>query len=106
VPNQKKTKGDTLCLLQPKNASKDQERKNLTGDGLMLEKDFIKMLACPETKKPLTLAPADLTAKVNKSIEKGDMVNRTGQKITQKVDGGLILEEESTRFYPIRNGYR
>ena len=69
----------------------------------MLDEKFIKILACPETKKPLALAQPDLVDKVNASIERGTVVNKGGEKVTKKIDGGLVWRESPERLYPIRN---
>ena len=67
----------------------------------MLDAELLKILCCPETHEALTLADAPLIERVNRQIAAGQLRNRAGQPVTEKLDGGLIRADR--RFlYPIR----
>jgi uncharacterized protein YbaR (Trm112 family) len=60
------------------------------------------MLACPETKEPISLADETLVAKLNAAIAAGALKNRIGEVITEKIDGGLVRQDQQY-LYPIRD---
>jgi uncharacterized protein YbaR (Trm112 family) len=59
----------------------------------MVSKELLDILVCPETRQPLTLASADLLAKLNSSIAAGQLTNRAGQAVKQKLSGGLVRQD-------------
>ena len=67
----------------------------------MLDPDLLKVLCCPETRQPLTLAEAPLVESVNQRIASGQTRSRSGELVTQKLDGGL-LRHDGALLYPIR----
>ena len=69
----------------------------------MIDKDLLEILACPETHQPLALAGDDAVAALNTKIEAGECTNVGGDKVTHKLDGGLV-REDGTILYPIRDG--
>jgi uncharacterized protein YbaR (Trm112 family) len=68
----------------------------------MIHPDLLENLRCPETKQKLRLAETDLIARLNTRIEKGELRNRAGQPLSEKMDGGLVREDEAF-LYPIRH---
>ena len=66
----------------------------------MIRPELLKMLVCPETRSALTVAPADLIARLNQTIAAGDLTNKAGQKLERKLDGGL-LRADGRVLYPI-----
>ena len=66
----------------------------------MIDKDLLEILACPENKEPVSLADSDLIERLNQRIEKGELKNRTGQTLEQKLDGGLV-RADGAYLYPI-----
>src|SRR4051812_37423958 len=68
----------------------------------MIHPDLLENLRCPETKQKLRLADTGLIASLNARIEKGDLRNRAGQPLAEKMDGGLVREDEAF-LYPIRH---
>lgn len=64
--------------------------------------ELLEILACPETKQPLTLAPADLVRSLNTRISQGQLSNRAGKSVTEPIDGGLV-REDGQYLYPIRD---
>ncbi|MEW6145633.1 MAG: Trm112 family protein [Thermodesulfobacteriota bacterium] len=69
----------------------------------MLDKELLDIIACPETKQDLVLAEPELIEKINALIEKGVLMNRSKQKVSEKIDGGLIRKEDRKYLYPIRD---
>ena len=67
-----------------------------------INKELLEILACPETKQSLTLAEADLLATLNERIRQGKLSNRSGQPVTEAIDGGL-MREDRRYLYPIRD---
>lgn len=70
----------------------------------MIDKELLEIIVCPETKQDLVLAEPELIETINALIEKGELLNRSKQKITEKIDGGLIRKEDREYLYPIRDG--
>ena len=69
----------------------------------MIDKELLDIIACPETKQDLVLAEPELIEKINLLIEKGEVMNRSKQKVSEKIDGGLIQKEDRKYLYPIRD---
>ncbi len=63
---------------------------------------LLDILACPETKEPISLADETLVAKLNAAIASGALKNRIGEVITEKIDGGLVRQDQQY-LYPIRD---
>ena len=68
-----------------------------------LDPDFLKMLVCPRTHKPLREATAEELAALNARIAKGEVRNRGGSSVETALGAGLIVEEEG-EVYPIQEG--
>ena len=69
---------------------------------MAVDQTLLDILACPETKEPVALAGEELITKINTAIENGTLQNRAGQKIVEKIDGGLIRQDQKY-LYPIRD---
>ena len=69
----------------------------------MLDKELLEILACPETKEPVSLADAPLVEKLNARVERGELVNRGGQKVTERMDA-LLVRQDGKLGYPVRDG--
>ena len=69
----------------------------------MLDKELLEILACPETKAAVALADAALVERLNARVAKGELVNRGGQKVTEKLDALLVREDQKVG-YPVRDG--
>ena len=67
----------------------------------MVDAELIKILVCPENKTPVSVAGDDLIAKINGAIEAGRATNRAGDKVEERIDGGLVREDKAY-LYPIR----
>lgn len=68
----------------------------------MIDPEFLKMLCCPETRQPLSMAPTELLNKINAGIAAGTVRNRNGEPVTVPCDGGL-LRKDGQFLYPIRD---
>jgi uncharacterized protein YbaR (Trm112 family) len=60
----------------------------------MIAPDLLKILVCPESRQPVDA--------LNRRIALGEVTNRGGQKITGRIEGGLI-RQDGKLLYPIRN---
>ena len=69
----------------------------------MISEDLLKVIACPETKQDLVVAEDEIVQKINDLIESGELLNRSKQKVTEKIDSGLIQKEDKKYLYPIRD---
>ena len=68
----------------------------------VIDEDLLKILACPDTHQPLSLADEELLARVNASIEGGECSNVGGDKVEVPLEAGLV-REDGTIVYPIRD---
>jgi len=66
----------------------------------MLDPELLKIMCCPETHQPIALAEAALIEKLNRQIAAGQLQNRAGQPVKEKIDGGLVREDKKF-LYPI-----
>ncbi|MGH7232430.1 MAG: Trm112 family protein [Nitrospiraceae bacterium] len=66
-----------------------------------IDKDLLAILCCPETKQDVSLADDALIGQLNSRIEKGELKNKAGQVVTEKLDGGLLRADKKF-LYPIR----
>ena len=69
---------------------------------MAISKELLDILACPETKQPLTLAEPSLLAHLNDRIRQGQLSNRRGTAVTEPIDGGLV-RQDGRYLYPIRD---
>lgn len=70
----------------------------------MINEELLKIIVCPETKQELVLAEPEIIEEINGHIEKGNLKNRSGESMNEKLDGGLIQKEDRKYLYPIRHG--
>ena len=68
----------------------------------MIAPDLLSILVCPETHQPVKIAEAALVENVNRLIAAGQVTNRGGQKVSAKIDGGLVRQDGKV-LYPIRD---
>ena len=69
---------------------------------MAISKELLDILACPETKQPLTLADPALLSALNDRVRQGTLINRAGATVTDPIDGGLVREDRRY-LYPIRD---
>jgi len=64
---------------------------------------LLEILCCPETHQTVALADAATIQRVNDRIAAGQLQNRAGKKLEQKVEEGLMRQDGKV-LYPVRNG--
>ena len=69
---------------------------------MAISKELLDILACPETKQPLTLAEPTLLTRLNERIRQGQLTNRRGTSVTEPIAGGLV-RQDGQYLYPIRD---
>ena len=67
----------------------------------MIDPELLKFLCCPETHQSVALAETPLVESLNRQIEAGQLHNRAGQPIKERIDGGL-LRADGQFLYAIR----
>ena len=68
----------------------------------MIDAKLLPILACPTDHTPLGVADEGTIARLNRAIAAGRVKNRSGQRVEQPLDGGL-LHADKTILYPIRD---
>ena len=63
--------------------------------------ELLSILRCPETRQTLSVADASLIHTLNQQIAAGEIRNRAGNLITEKIDSGLVRADQQA-LYPIR----
>ena len=66
-----------------------------------VDPELLKIVCCPETHQTIALAEPSLIEKLNQQIAAGQLQNRGGQPVKEKIDGGLVREDKKF-LYPIR----
>ena len=56
----------------------------------MVDPELLEILVCPETRQQLQQADVDLLNRLNLAIQSGQMVNRGGHKLVDRVEEGLV----------------
>jgi len=69
----------------------------------MIDAELLDILVCPETRQAIRLADPELIARVNAAIEAGSMTNRSGERVRNNLEAGLIREDGKV-LYAIRDG--
>ena len=67
-----------------------------------IDQDLLSILCCPETKQEVALADRALIDRLNARIERGELKNRSGQTVMDKLDAGLIRADRQV-LYPVRD---
>ena len=69
----------------------------------MIDKELLKILACPETHQNLAVADRDLVDSINERIAGGKQLNVAGETVEDEMDEALV-REDGLVAYPIRDG--
>lgn len=69
----------------------------------MIDNDLLNILACPETKKDLVLADADLVARINERITTGKVLTKMKVAVKEPIDQALLRVGDNDYAYPVRN---
>lgn len=67
----------------------------------MIDPDLLKIICCPETHQPIAMAEPSVIEQLNQQIAAGQLKNRAGQPVKEKIDGGLVREDKKF-LYPVR----
>ena len=67
----------------------------------MVDQELLDMLCCPETKEDVSLADTGLIETLNRKVEAGQLRNRGGETVKEKMDSGLIRADRKY-LYPVR----
>jgi len=67
----------------------------------MIDPELLKIMCCPETHQAIAPADSSLIETLNKQITAGQLKNRAGQPVTEKLDDGLLREDKKF-LYPVR----
>lgn len=54
---------------------------------------LLSILVCPDDKTRLSRADAALVERLNGAIDKGKLVTKGGQAVTERVDGALVRQD-------------
>ena len=68
----------------------------------MVSAELLEILVCPENKTPVREISDEVRDKINAAITAGTLKNRAGELVTERIEGGLIREDEKY-IYPIRD---
>lgn len=69
----------------------------------MISQKLLDILVCPQSHQRLHEADAELVADLNGLIERGRLTNSAGARVEQRLEGGLVREDEQL-LYPIVDG--
>ena len=58
-----------------------------------VSQELLDILACPETKQPVSPAPTDLLDKLNAEIAAGRLRTRGGEPVSDSISEGLVRED-------------
>lgn len=58
-----------------------------------VSQELLDILVCPETKQPVSLAPDDVLADLNRRVEDGSLRNRGGEPVSSPIREGLVRED-------------
>ena len=66
-----------------------------------IDTELLAILCCPETKQEVSLASDALISTLNERVARGELKNKAGQPVKEKLDGGLLRADKNI-LYPIR----
>ncbi len=67
----------------------------------IIDNELLAILCCPETKQEVSPAGEALITDLNGRIERGEIKNKAGQPVKEKLDGGLVRADKKI-LYPVR----
>lgn len=77
------------------------DRDHGTSTKINMDKALLAILCCPETKQDVSLIDEKTLLILNKKIEEGELKNKVGALVNEKLDGGLVRTDKKI-VYPIR----
>jgi uncharacterized protein YbaR (Trm112 family) len=69
---------------------------------MMIDKELLEILVCPEDKTPVRPAEAPLLDALNARIRQGGVKTRGGQPVTTEIKEGLV-RADGKYLYPVDN---
>ena len=88
------------CFVLKKNHT-SESIASLQNEPAPFDLDLLKILCCPETHQALTLADAGMLDKLNERLVLGQLRNRSGQLVCEKIEDGLV-RADGRYLYPMR----
>ena len=70
---------------------------------MRFDTNLLKLIACPETKAPLSLAPPKLLAELNLKIRAATLKTCKGEVVTEELEMALVREDGRV-VYPVIEG--
>ena len=70
---------------------------------MSVSEELVKILACPETHQPVSMAQQELVDKLNEGIARGEVVNVGGEKVSEPMEAALVRQDGEIA-YPVREG--
>ena len=67
----------------------------------MIDRELLEILVCPETGEPLEEAGREIVERLNGLVELGTLVDRSGEPVSEKIEGGLVCRG-GKYLYPVR----
>lgn len=67
-----------------------------------LSDEFLSMLRCPISRRPLVAASAEEISLLNRRIREKGLQNRAGEAVEEPLEEGLV-EPVERWFYPVRD---
>ena len=68
-----------------------------------MDPELLQILCCPETHQELHVAEPSQVETLNRRIAQGDLLNRAGQPVKERLDGALV-RADGRFLYPIHQG--
>ena len=66
-----------------------------------IDNELLAILCCPETKQGVVRADDTLINLLNERIRRGELKNKAGQPVSERLDGGLLRADKKI-LYPVR----
>ncbi|HOA52144.1 MAG TPA: Trm112 family protein [Thermogutta sp.] len=69
----------------------------------MIDPQLLSLLACPETRQPLSLGDSALLSQINQAIAVGKLRNRANCQVTQPLEA-ILVRQDGKVGYPVWDG--
>jgi uncharacterized protein YbaR (Trm112 family) len=69
----------------------------------MLTPELLRMVVCPQSRRPLHAADQRLIARINEAIRAGSLCDRSGQQLSRPIDAALV-RDDGEMMYPVIDG--
>ena len=66
----------------------------------MIDANLIEILRCPQDRSRLRIAAPEIVDRINAAIQSGVAVNLAGERLSKRIDGGLV-REAGDLLYPV-----